>query len=112
MHLLTREATRIYLARLSADGILAFHVSNRHFDLRPVLGAVADALQLTALVREDSVPDGASDGRSSSRWIALGRPNGRIRALAGKAGWQAVTSRTARVWTDDFSNLWSALSRH
>jgi hypothetical protein len=109
VHLLTREAIQTYMSRLSEDGMLAFHVSNRHFDLQPVLGGVAADLQLVAFMRED-VADGV-EGHSSSRWVALGRSNSRVQALAGEAGWRPVTSRTARVWTDDFSNIWSVLWR-
>ncbi|MFZ5831944.1 MAG: fused MFS/spermidine synthase, partial [Planctomycetota bacterium] len=33
VHLLTREAMALYLRHLKPDGMLAFHISNRHFDL-------------------------------------------------------------------------------
>lgn len=38
LHLLSREAMRIYRARLLPRGLLALHISNRHFDLAPVGG--------------------------------------------------------------------------
>ena len=41
VHLLTREAIEIYLTRLTADGLLIFHVSNRYYELRPVIKAIA-----------------------------------------------------------------------
>ncbi len=37
IHLITREAMQVYLDKLTDDGLLAFHVSNRYLDLRPVL---------------------------------------------------------------------------
>jgi hypothetical protein len=37
VHLLTREALDLYLHKLRDDGVVAFHISNRYFDLRPVL---------------------------------------------------------------------------
>lgn len=111
VHLLTREAVVTYLSRLSDDGMLAFHVSNRHFDLRPVLGGLAAALQLVAFGRDDQVDVETAAGRSSSRWVAIGRRGSRMEVLAGQAGWRRVTTRTSRVWTDDFSNIWAVLRR-
>ena len=41
MHLLTREALRLYRDKLADGGLIAFHISNRYLDLAPVLGALA-----------------------------------------------------------------------
>src|SRR3546814_1330524 len=43
LHLLTREAVGIYARSLKPDGILLIHISNRFFDLEPVLAAEAKA---------------------------------------------------------------------
>jgi hypothetical protein len=43
-HLLTREAVDVYGSQLASGGIVLFHVSNRFYELRPVLHRVADAL--------------------------------------------------------------------
>ena len=49
-HMATREAFQLYLNRLEEDGILAFHLSNWHIDLMPMMKAVAQefALELEA----------------------------------------------------------------
>ncbi len=54
-HLLTREALAIYESRLKARGVMAFHVSSRFFDFRPVLARLADDLRLVCYAREDRV---------------------------------------------------------
>src|SRR5690606_37883262 len=41
LHLLTREAQRVYFRTLSPDGLLLIHISNRFIDLEPVLAALA-----------------------------------------------------------------------
>lgn len=41
VHLVTREAIRDYQARLTDDGVLIAHISNRHIDLLPVLSTHA-----------------------------------------------------------------------
>ncbi len=46
VHLLTREAVKIYMSRLAEDGLLIFHVSNRYYELRPVIKAIARELNL------------------------------------------------------------------
>jgi len=49
VHLLTREAFAVYLRHLAPDGILAVHLSNWHFALRPVAEAAADAHHLSMI---------------------------------------------------------------
>ena len=39
VHLLTREAIALYRSRLSEDGVLAMHISNRYLDLEPAVAA-------------------------------------------------------------------------
>ena len=47
VHLLTREAVEVYLKHLSEDGVLACHISNLHFNLRPVIAGLAKDLGLS-----------------------------------------------------------------
>ena len=37
VHLLTREAMRLYVQKLAPGGVLAMHVSNNHLDLPPLV---------------------------------------------------------------------------
>ena len=41
MHLITREAIEIYEKHLNATGVIAFHITNRYLDLKPVVKAIA-----------------------------------------------------------------------
>lgn len=45
-HMTTREAFELYLDRLAPDGILAFHLSNWHLDLMPIMKAAAGTFDL------------------------------------------------------------------
>ena len=47
VHLLTREAVEVYLKHLREDGVLACHISNLHFNLRPVIAGLAKNLGLS-----------------------------------------------------------------
>jgi hypothetical protein len=109
VHLLTSEAFDTYLSRLSRSGVIALHISNRHFDLEPMLGRLAAELGLLAVSRFDSVSNPDSSGRESSRWVALSRDVDELAGLGADRGWNTVLPGKMRAWTDDFSNIWSVL---
>ena len=109
VHLLTREAIDLYLSRISADGLLAFHVSNRHLDLKPVLARLALERHLVAMAQ--LYRSGTQDeAQTASEWVLLARSQATLGPLAADARWTRLTSSGAqRVWTDDFSNVFSVL---
>src|SRR5262249_46122686 len=58
VHLLTREALRLYIEMLRSGGILAVHVSNRYLDLEPVVANLAtDAGLQGRLIERDDSPE-------------------------------------------------------
>jgi hypothetical protein len=106
---MTREAVALYLSRLSSDGLLAFHISNRHLDLRPILAALAAEHGLTALVQTHLV-DGRDTTRNSSEWVVMGRSPAAVASLVNDRRWkplQAVAGKA--LWTDDYSDILSVL---
>lgn len=106
-HLLTVEAVQEYLDHLEPDGLLAFHVSNRYFDLAPVVGRVGQQLGLSGLVRTD-MPAAAESaaGHLSSQWVLLARSPDDLGVVDGHHEWYDVTAAgTAPLWTDSFSDL-------
>jgi hypothetical protein len=110
VHLLTREALELYLSRLTSDGVLAFHVSNRHIALGPVLAGLARSLDLSAVEERHSVtPDEAAAGQSPSDWVLMSR-HGELNPLMAAGGWTRLSALPGRpLWTDDFSNILTAL---
>jgi spermidine synthase len=108
LHLVTREAVDLAFSRLRADGVLAFHISNRYLDLAPVLGAIARDLGLEARVNYDNVvtPAERRAGKQSSRWVVMARSVPAMGSLAADARWKAIPPAMA-PWTDDFSNILS-----
>jgi hypothetical protein len=114
VHLITREAIDLYLAKLAEGGLLAFHVSNRHLRLLPVLARVADAEGLVHRARGDAPTEEESlGGKLSSLWVVMARRTADLGPLAGDPRWTetepAVTRATA-LWTDDFSNVLGAFT--
>jgi spermidine synthase len=111
VHLMTREAVALYLGRLEPDGILAFHISNRHLSLRPVLAALAAEQGLAALVRKDARSDEeTSRGQFPSEWFLMARRVEMLRPLDRDSRWvRPAVSADTRIWTDDYSDILSAL---
>jgi hypothetical protein len=107
LHLITHEAMRVYLARLAPHGVLAFHISNRHLDLAPIVARLADATNLVALYRSDAATGiAASDDKLASQWIAMARSAADLGALSSSGEWVAPVARSSTpLWTDDFTNL-------
>jgi hypothetical protein len=109
IHLITRDAVRLYVSKLRPGGVLAFHVSNRHLSLRPVLADIAGSLGLRAIGQRHQVAD-TSNGLSTSEWVVMGRDGGVVEALSRDARWTHLEPRArARVWTDDYSDIVAAL---
>ncbi|HLJ94945.1 MAG TPA: fused MFS/spermidine synthase [Gemmataceae bacterium] len=109
IHLITREALELYFRKLSEDGILAVHISNRHLDLQPVLGNLARVLGLVALREYDSDAERRPvPGISVSDWVILARRREDFGKLAEDERWKPIeTDPKVGVWTDDYSNLLS-----
>lgn len=106
MHLLTREAIRVYLSRLRPGGVLLMHISNRFFDLGPIVGVMARDAGLAVLQRHDLDPDDMEvTGKFGSHWAVLARADADIGALRDVAGWESLAPGGMRAWTDDYSSV-------
>ena len=111
VHLLTRQALELYLAKLAEGGLLAFHISNRYLDLEPVLADLAGSAQLVGRHWDDwsASPQERADGKEESHWVILARQKLDLGLLLRRAQWLPLEGRSPpRVWTDDFSNLLGA----
>jgi len=110
VHLLTVEAFETYMSRLAEGGLLAVHISNRHVDLRPVLGRLAEHMGLEARVRTYMVPDEPEYKLiNSSRVVVLARNSEDLGPLLSDERWLPLASDGNRLWTDDYSNLLGAI---
>ncbi|MFW5470901.1 spermidine synthase [Knoellia sp. CPCC 206435] len=105
VHLLTVEAMRTYASKLRPGGLLVVHISNRVFDLRPVVRGAANDLGWQAAFGSKGE---TNEGSSRSQWVALSSNAARISTLQGKQGWGALTEESL-TWTDDYSSVLSVL---
>lgn len=107
MHLLTREATGVYLSHLAEHGILAVHVSNRFLDLDPV---VEDLARHHGLIAFKIADDGDKDALLYySDWILLARTPEALDNPEILAGAAVLDPARTVAWTDDFGDLLSVL---
>ena len=112
IHLLTREAVELYLSKITSDGMLLFHVSNRYMDLPPVLDKLSAKLRLTAFLWDDERIDPAEEaaGKQPSRWVFMTRSSATAALFAPDTNWTRLGGQTnGELWTDDHSNILQAL---
>ena len=111
LHLITREALALYLRKLAPDGVLIFHISNRHLRLERVLGALAQNAGLACLIQNES--GGGNDellatGKISSKWVVMARRPETLAGLSRDSRWQRPPPHLqARLWTDDYASVFS-----
>ncbi len=110
VHLLTREAIRVYLAKLARGGLVALHISNDYLDLLPAVQELAvDAGLVNLYIDETRRPLPLNElvyGRRPSQWVILARRWDDLARLARDPRWQPImVPSTGAVWTDDYSGL-------
>jgi hypothetical protein len=111
VHLLTKEALELYLAKLAPGGVIALHITNNHLEMEPVVAAVAASLGLVGVAQEQHVSTAAEElGARRSHWVTLARDPGSLGRLASDPRWHPLEARPGDpVWTDQFSNILSVV---
>ncbi len=108
MHLLTREALRLYLDKLSDGGVVAMHITNRYLNLAPILARLAQDAGLACRDRSHDTSNTPED--YASHWVMMSRRADALKELTAGEGWNDTLPRPRTpLWTDDFSNILSAL---
>ncbi len=108
LHLITRQAMKIYVDRLADHGLLAIHTSSRYLNLRPILGRLAKDAHLVARTGSDLFARGGVR-RYPSAWVVMARRVEDLVWFAADSVWEPLPSDGGRVWTDDFSNVVATL---
>ena len=116
VHLLTQEAVETYLTKLSARGMLIFHISNRYMDLEPFVVAIADKLGLQTLSRAQRSNELSEaqirDGAVGSTVIVAAPRKENFGKLLEQNNWTAPAhDPDVKPWTDDYSNILAAIWR-
>jgi hypothetical protein len=108
VHLMTREAVDLYLQKLKSDGVLVMHISNRHLALEPVVGDLARDRGLLCYAQFDGYTEGIPY-KLASHFTVLAHDEADLGGVPDDPRWQPCETNTDpdKVWTDDYSNLFS-----
>jgi hypothetical protein len=108
VHLITREALRLYFDLLEPGGILALHISNRYLRLEPVVANLAEDGGYARLLQHGGT--GGVRGGVEATWALLARRLADFGELASDPRWTVARldpEPGVGTWTDDFHNLLS-----
>jgi hypothetical protein len=105
IHLLTTEAMALYRRHLAPHGVLAFHISNQHVDLAPVIELLAESAGMQARYVQAGVGE-QEPGAYTSAWMLVTDDAGFF-AQPEVAPFAEVQKprQDLKVWTDDYSAL-------
>lgn len=119
VHLLTREAVAMYVSRLSRQGVIVAHISNRYLNLRPVVANIAADLGLACAINDDvkvTLAQMNQTGHAASTWVAMAKSSDDLAPLnvdGVDSPWKSLKPHPeagARVWSDDYVNIFGALN--
>jgi len=106
-HLLTQEALELYFKKLKPNGILAFHITNRHLLIKKVISIHAEHMHLAALLQEFK-PVNDQPLVVATDWVVLAKSPQAIEPLSASSlgNWQKMPLYfDMKPWTDDFTNI-------
>jgi hypothetical protein len=109
VHLITREAFASYFRHLKPTGILAVNISNAYLTLDPVMERGASALGKVALVYHWNPRDDDTMCFSCSWTLIMDPATAAAHPELQRQAKLLRQERPFRVWTDDFSNMFTVL---
>ena len=105
VHLMTAEAMKLYLSKLTPDGVVLLHISNRYLDLDAVLGATAAVVPgIHGYLLSDDIADG-SYAQSTSTVGLFAKSDAALEAYKDIATVITLDASKMRPWTDDYSDI-------
>jgi len=103
--LLTKEAVELYKNKLTDDGILLFHITNRQFNLKPVLSTVSEVIGMDCYI-DTSVSKGTVVP-AESVWVMMTNNKNLI-----ADSWIKIEKYpNFRLWTDDKYSITTVLKK-
>lgn len=116
VHLMTVEAIELYFSKLRDDGLVMFHISNRHFKLEDVLAAISYKMRAYALYNPDDklTDELRAEGKIISSWAVFAKNPEALEPLVKdpEGRWfRRRWDKKTEPWTDDFSFVLGALRK-
>ena len=111
-HLVTREALELYRSRMTPEGLVFFHTSNKMLDVTSVVARLSEDAGLTAryIDLSDFPENPYAEHGSRGTGILMGPDDMMQKVTAGDPRFQTWTSsRHVKLWTDDYSSVLGTL---
>jgi tetratricopeptide (TPR) repeat protein len=110
VHLLTEEAFTVYERHIKTNGIIAFHISNGHLNLEPVVLNLAHRFNYESAIIEHNPPRDQWWNQLST-WALLSRNGELIHSPTIRENTRPAQADTGTVppWTDDFASLFQII---
>ncbi len=105
VHLMTAEALSLFLSKITPNGVVVLHVSNRYLDLD---GVAAATLQLVPGAKGLIISDDSADGsyaQTSSTVVVFAKSEEVLAPFRQLETIYELDPRGLRPWTDDFSDI-------
>jgi hypothetical protein len=108
-HLLTVEAFELYFRHLQPEGVIAVHISNKHLELTPVIGGIAEHFEIPGIKIEWN--QDTYVGEAGSDWVLLTRNRDFLDDPIVVERSQDLRDLYTPIplWTDQYSNLFQIL---
>lgn len=106
-HLLTQEAFTLYFKKIKTNGILAFHITNRHLALKKVVSNHAKTMKFASLIQEFR-PTTDIPLVMATDWVIMAKDKTKLTPLEQSqlGNWQQLPLYfDMKLWTDDFTNI-------
>ena len=111
-HLVTKEALDLYRSRMTEDGLVFFHTSNKMLDVTSVVSRLAEDAGLTArYIDLSEFPNNPyAEHGSRGTGVLMGPDAIMQKVTSSDESFQTWTpSRHVKVWTDDYSSVLGTL---
>ncbi len=114
IHILTKEAVAIYLSKITDNGAVAFHISNRYLDLEPILAQIAQELGYELLGSAKSPPEELLNNHKylyfPSHHVIITKSEEMKQFLRARNWTSEYKAGDMRAWTDQYSNIIGAIN--
>ncbi len=115
VHMMTVEAIRMYLSKISDNGLLAMHISNRHMDLptaiSSTLAEIPEASSAFVYFSTKKDAKGTDADASASQVVFIARNSKVLDPIRAWPDAEGLPRGQASAWTDDYSDVLSAIFR-
>jgi len=107
-HLITREALEIYRQRLRPHGLIVLHLTNRYYDLRPVVKATLSGLNLAGAMKRSALRSSDTYMPIATLYLVVAPYAADLKPLL-ERGWTLLGEKDGLppgvAWTDDYINI-------